>query len=71
MEATVRRLSWIRKVLFEPTRHQQLLTAIFGQLELETEPTVCDDGALRPLRNEWAKRIVKDLEEACRTDSFA
>eukprot|EP00959_Pyramimonas_sp_CCMP1952_P334432 7003814-Pyramimonas_sp.AAC.1 len=39
MEAIARRLNWIRKMLLNSMLHQQVLTAIFGQLAVETEPT--------------------------------
>ena len=64
IESQIRRITWARQLLIDPEHNRQLLTAIFGKLDIEDEDTINDDGSLREHANAYAKRFITDLQEA-------
>ena len=63
VEARVRRLEWAQTLVQDPSHHTQLITAVFGKLPSELDPTLCPGGEISPEADPWAVRWVADLEE--------
>ena len=63
VEARVRRLKWAQTVVQDPAHHTQLITAMFGKLPSEPNPTLGPGGEILPEANPWAVRWMADLEE--------
>ena len=62
VEAQVRRLKWAQTLLQDPSHRAQLITAMFGKLPSEPNPTQ-GPGEVSPEANPWAVRWMADLEE--------
>ena len=64
VEARVRRLvNWAQILVQDPAHHTQLITAMFGKLPSEPNPTLGPGGEISPEANPWAVRRTADLEE--------
>ena len=63
VEARVRRLEWAQTLVQDPAHHTQLITAMFGKLPSEPNPTLGPGGEILPEANPWAVRWMADLEE--------
>ena len=63
VEARVRRLKWAQTLVQDPAHHTQLVTAMFGKLPSEPNPTLGPGGEISPKANPWAVRWMADLEE--------
>ena len=59
----VRRLSWYAKM--SEYNHEQavVLTAMFGQIPFEAEPTIGPDMLLAPKANPWALQFYTDMDQ--------
>ena len=62
VEVRVRRLKWAQTLVQEPSHHAQVLSAMFGKLPAEENPTLGPDGEVTPEANPWAVRWMEDLE---------
>ena len=63
VEARVRRLKWAQTLVQDPSHHAQLITAMFGKLPSEPNPTLGPGDEILPEANPWAVRWMADLEE--------
>ena len=54
---------WAQTLVQDPAHHTQLITAMFGKLPLEPNPTLGPGGETSPEANPWAVRWMADLEE--------
>ena len=63
VEARVRRLKWAQTLVQDPAHHTQLITATFGKLPSEPNPTLGHGDEISPEANPWAVRWMADLEE--------
>ena len=63
VEARVRRLEWAQTLAQDPAHHTQLITAMFGKLLSESNPTLGPGGEIASEANQWAVRWMADLEE--------
>ena len=63
VEARVRRLICAQTLVQDPSHHTQLITAMFGKLPSEPNPTLGPGGEISPEANQWAVRWKADLEE--------
>ena len=63
VEARVRRLFWAQTSVQDPAHHTQLITAMFGKLSSEPNPTLGPGGEISPEASPWAVMWMADLEE--------
>ena len=61
-EAQVRRLKWAQTLVQDPPHYAQLITAMFGKLPSEPNPTLGPGGEILPEANPWCGAMA-DLEE--------
>ena len=61
-EAYVRRLKWYQQVARTPSKHADLLAAMFGKYAFEDTPTVQQGGRIAEGANTWAKQFQKDIQ---------
>ena len=54
---------WAQTLVQDPAHHTQLITAMFGKLPSEPNPTLGPGGEISPEANPWAVRWMADLEE--------
>ena len=59
----MRRLNWPQTLVQDPAHHTQLITAMFGKLPSEPNPTLGLGGEMLQEANPWAVRWMADLEE--------
>ena len=59
----MRRHKWAQTLVQDPAHHTQLITAMFGKLPSEPNPTLGPEGEISPEANPWAVRWMADLEE--------
>ena len=63
VEARVRRLRWAQMLVQDPPHHAQLITAMFGKLPSEPNPTLGPGDEILQEANPWAVRWKADLEK--------
>ena len=57
--ARVRRLKWAQTLVQDPSHHAQLITAMFGKLPSEPDPSLGPGGEILPEANPWAVRWMR------------
>ena len=61
-EFCVQRLRWYQSIAREPAKHAHILCCWFGRVHFESHDTLIDGLRLHPEANEYAKRLLADLQ---------
>ncbi|CAE7331777.1 unnamed protein product [Symbiodinium natans] len=69
-ELRIRRLKFLQRLATDPFRHHHVITAFFGTMDFDPEPTVDAEVGLTPRANSYAARLYwKDLQSLAGLDS--
>ncbi|CAE7493209.1 unnamed protein product [Symbiodinium natans] len=68
-ELRIRRLKFLQRLATDPFRHHHVITAIFGTMDFDSEPTVDAEVGLSPRANSYARLYWKDLQSLAGLDS--
>eukprot|EP00959_Pyramimonas_sp_CCMP1952_P261849 5475319-Pyramimonas_sp.AAC.1 len=63
-EALMRRVSWLKTIMRFPANNKQLIVALFGRVDFETNTETTTD-AIQSDTNPWAQRFLEDIKYAC------
>ena len=69
IELRIRRLKFLQRQARDPRKHHQVITAIFGTMFFEGEPTIQPDGGLSTYANSYAKTYWEDIQALRSLDS--
>lgn len=62
VELATQRMQWMQSMLSHPEEHAVAVAAIWGQLQMESEPTVDAEGELTEIANSMARRMQADYQ---------
>ncbi|CAE7451344.1 unnamed protein product [Symbiodinium microadriaticum] len=69
VELRIRRLKFLQRLARDPCKHHQVITAIFGTMFFDAEPTIQSDGGLSTYANSYAKTYWEDIQALQSLDS--